>query len=160
MKSSSSFRQGIADEGGPIAKLIDGMKAEEMSGLITNLDNATILAVLPKMTANRLASAGDLRPSAPRVQHNCSIGILDRKTECSNRSVSRPWCRPILLIGHRSRKLGGALGSRTANGFRRRPACPVDSPGNLSSRHRRQNDRDSYRCAADNDADGWFLDDG
>jgi flagellar motility protein MotE (MotC chaperone) len=40
-----------------IAKLIDGMKAEEMSGLITNLDNATILAVLPKMkpqTASRV----------------------------------------------------------------------------------------------------------
>jgi flagellar motility protein MotE (MotC chaperone) len=42
-----------------IAKLIDGMKADEMSGLITNLDNATILAVLPKMkpqTASRVLS--------------------------------------------------------------------------------------------------------
>ena len=51
-------KKGIADEKVTyIAKLIDGMKAEEMTGMITNLDNATILAVLPKMkpqTASRV----------------------------------------------------------------------------------------------------------
>lgn len=51
-------KKGIADEKVTyIAKLIDGMKAEEMTGLIANLDNATIMAVLPKMkpqTASRV----------------------------------------------------------------------------------------------------------
>jgi len=51
-------KQKIADEKVTyIAKLIDGMKAEEMTGLVTNLDNATIMAVLPKMkpqTASRV----------------------------------------------------------------------------------------------------------
>jgi len=51
-------KKGIADEKVTyIAKLIDGMKAEEMAGLVTNLDNATIMAVLPKMkpqTASRV----------------------------------------------------------------------------------------------------------
>jgi flagellar motility protein MotE (MotC chaperone) len=51
-------KKGIADEKVTyIAKLIDGMKAEEMSGMITNMDNATIMAVLPKMkpqTASRV----------------------------------------------------------------------------------------------------------
>ena len=53
-------KKGVADEKVTyIAKLIDGMKAEEMTGMITNLDNATILAVLPKMkpqTASRVLS--------------------------------------------------------------------------------------------------------
>jgi len=51
-------KKGIADEKVTyIAKLIDGMKPEEMTGLITNLDNTTIMAVLPKMkpqTASRV----------------------------------------------------------------------------------------------------------
>lgn len=51
-------KKGIADEKVTyIAKLIDGMKTEEMTGLVTNLDNATIMAVLPKMkpqTASRV----------------------------------------------------------------------------------------------------------
>jgi flagellar motility protein MotE (MotC chaperone) len=40
-----------------IAKLIDGMKPDEMSGLISNLDNPTIMSVLPRMkpqTASRV----------------------------------------------------------------------------------------------------------
>ncbi len=53
-----ALKQGVADEKVTyIAKLIDGMKPEEMSGLITNLDNGTIMAVLPKMkpqTASRV----------------------------------------------------------------------------------------------------------
>ena len=40
-----------------VAKLLDGMKPDEMSGLISNLDNPTIMAVLPRMkpqTASRV----------------------------------------------------------------------------------------------------------
>jgi len=58
VEQSLQAKKGIADEKVTyIAKLIDGMKAEEMTGMITNLDNATILAVLPKMkpqTASRV----------------------------------------------------------------------------------------------------------
>lgn len=40
-----------------IARLIDGMKPDEMTGLMANLDNATILAVMPRLkpaTASRV----------------------------------------------------------------------------------------------------------
>ena len=51
-------KKGIADEKVTyIARLIDGMKPDEMTGLINNLDNSTIMAVLPKMkpqTASRV----------------------------------------------------------------------------------------------------------
>lgn len=51
-------RQTIADEKATyIARLLDGMKPDEMSGLMANLDNATILAVMPRMkpaTASRV----------------------------------------------------------------------------------------------------------
>ncbi|MBD3297061.1 MAG: hypothetical protein GF341_00235 [candidate division Zixibacteria bacterium] len=75
-------KQAIAEEKlSYIAKLLDAMKPDEMSGLIASLDNATIMDVLPRMkpqTASRvLASLPPERAATITMELIRSEGTLN-----------------------------------------------------------------------------------
>lgn len=65
-----------------VAKLLDGMKPDEMSGLISNLDNPTIMAVLPRMkpqTASRV-----LATLPPERAAKITMELIDQQEPAKN----------------------------------------------------------------------------
>jgi len=65
-----------------VAKLLDGMKPDEMSGLISNLDNPTIMAVLPRMkpqTASRV-----LATLPPERAAKITMELIDQEGAAKN----------------------------------------------------------------------------